>query len=99
MNQKVLLDYCQKKGIHVTAYSPLGAGTLINDPNIVAIGKKHNKTAAQVMVRYQFQRGVVAIPKSTKKEYIQENINVFDFELTDREMNALNDMKWSRWNL
>jgi diketogulonate reductase-like aldo/keto reductase len=93
MNQKELLDYCSKHGIHLTAYSPLGAGTLITDPTIVEIGKKHNKSAAQVMIRWQIQRGVVAIPKSTKKERIKENIEVFDFSLTDEEMKTLENMK------
>ena len=92
-NQRQLIDYCMGKGIHVTAYSPLGAGTLITNPTIVAMGKKHNKTAAQVMIRWQIQRGVVAIPKSTKKERIHENIDVFDFSLTEEEMKTLEDMK------
>ncbi len=93
MNQKELMDFCSKHGIHLTAYSPLGAGTLITDPTIVEIGKKHNKSAAQVMIRWQIQRGVVAIPKSTKKERIKENIEVFDFSLTDEEMKTLENMK------
>jgi diketogulonate reductase-like aldo/keto reductase len=92
VNQKELLDYCSKHGIHLTAYSPLGAGNLITDPTIVEIGKKHNKSAAQVMIRWQIQRGVVAIPKSTKKERIKENIEVFDFSLTDDEMKTLENM-------
>jgi diketogulonate reductase-like aldo/keto reductase len=92
VNQKELLDYCSKRGIHLTA-SPLAAGTLITDPTIVEIGKKHNKSAAQVMIRWQIQRGVIAIPKSTKKERIKENIEVFDFSLTDEEMKTLKNMK------
>ncbi len=57
------------------------------------MGKKHNKSAAQVIIRWQIQRGVVAIPKSTKRERIHENIDVFDFSLTDEEMKVLEDMK------
>ena len=92
-NQRQLIDYCKSKGIHVTAFSPLGSGTLITNPTIEAIGKKHKKSAALVMVRWQIERGVVAIPKSTKKERIKENIDVFDFSLTDEEMKTLEDMK------
>ena len=97
-NQDQLIDFCTKHGIHVTAYSPLGAGTLLTNPTIVGIGKKHNKSAAQVMIRWQIQRGVIAIPKSTKKEYIKENIDVFDFELTDQDMSVLDKMNWMKSN-
>ncbi|XP_054160698.1 9,11-endoperoxide prostaglandin H2 reductase-like [Oppia nitens] len=93
LNQQPLIDYCTKQGIHLTAYSPLGAGTLIKDPTITAIGKRYNKTAAQVLIRYEVQRGIIAIPKSLKKNYIKENIDVFDFELTTDDMKTLNDMK------
>jgi len=92
-NQRELIEYCNRYGILLTAFSPLGAGSLVTDPTIVEIGKKHNKSAAQVMIRWQIQRGVVAIPKSTKKERIKENIEVFDFSLTDNEMKTLEDMK------
>ncbi|CAG2109294.1 unnamed protein product [Medioppia subpectinata] len=92
-NQRQLIDYCRKYDIHLTAYSPLGAGTLIKNPTIVSIGKSHNKSAATVMIRWQVQRGVVAIPKSTKNAYIIENIDVFDWTLTDNEMKVLEDMK------
>ena len=92
-NQRQLIDYCNSKGIHVTAYSPLGAGTLLSDSTIVSIGKRYKKSAAQVMIRWQIQRGVVAIPKSTKKERIRENIDVFDFTLTDEELKTLENMK------
>ena len=92
-SQKQLIDFCKGKGIQVTAYSPLGAGTLVTNPTIVKIGQKYKKTAAQVMIRWQIQRGVVAIPKSTKRDRIDENINVFDFSLTAEDMKTLEDMK------
>ncbi|CAG2104893.1 unnamed protein product [Medioppia subpectinata] len=93
VNQRQLISYSNKHGIHLTAYSPLGAGTLIKNPTIVEIGKSHNKSAATVMIRWQVQRGVVAIPKSLKLNYIKENIDVFDWTLTDNEMKVLEDMK------
>jgi diketogulonate reductase-like aldo/keto reductase len=64
LNQDDTIDYCKKHDIAVTGYSPLGTGHLIDDPTLTAIGKKHNKTSAQVMIRWQIQRGLVVIPKS-----------------------------------
>jgi len=92
MNQDETIAHCDKLGIAVTGYSPLGTGTLINDPTLTEIGKKHNKSAAQVMIRWQIQRKLVVIPKSVHKERIVENFNVFDFELTADEMNTIHNM-------
>jgi len=93
LNQDDTIDYCKKHDIAVTGYSPLGTGTLISDPTLTAIGKKHNKTSAQVMIRWQIQRGLVVIPKSVHKERIIENFNVFDFELTADEMKTVHDIR------
>ena len=87
-----IIDYCKRHGIQVTAYSPLGSGSLIKHPGIAQIANNHNKSTAQVMIRWQLQRGVVVIPKSTKKERIRDNFNVFDFSLTEDEMKALNSL-------
>jgi diketogulonate reductase-like aldo/keto reductase len=92
MNQDELVDYCKKQDIAITGYSPLGQGSLINDHTLVDIGKKHNKTSAQVMIRWQIQRELVVIPKSVHKERIIENFNVFDFELTADEMKTIHDL-------
>ncbi|CAG2177435.1 unnamed protein product [Oppiella nova] len=87
--QSGYVDYSHTHNITVTAYSPLGTGTLVKDPKLVAIGQKHNKSAAQVMIRWQIQRGVIVIPKSVKKAYIQEDFEVFDFTLTADEMKQI----------
>ncbi|CAG2112657.1 unnamed protein product [Medioppia subpectinata] len=92
LSQRQLLDYCSRYKIRVTAYSPLGAGTLISNSKLISIGNKYNKTSAQVMIRWQIQRGVVAIPKSTKADRLRDNFNVFDFSLTDEEMNIIENM-------
>ena len=76
----------------MTAYSPLKHGRLIDDPKLVEIGKRHSKTAAQVMLRFQVQRGVIVIPKSTSKERQIENSKIFDFELTVKEMREIEYM-------
>jgi methylglyoxal/glyoxal reductase len=84
-----LIDYCNKHGIAVTAYSPLGSGRLLEDSKIKEIAEKHNKSPAQVLILFQIQRGVITIPRSTQKERIQENFNIFDFTLTKEEMEEI----------
>ncbi|XP_054157609.1 9,11-endoperoxide prostaglandin H2 reductase-like [Oppia nitens] len=92
-NQNKTIDWCNKNNITVTGYSPLGTGAILRDPTLVKIGKAINKTTAQVAIRWQIQRQLVVIPKSTKKNRIIENFDVFDFELTDNQMRQINSIK------
>ena len=77
-------------GIHVTCWFPLGGamsnGALLKDPAIIAIAEAHGKTPAQVILRWHMQEGFSAIPGASNPDYIKENIQIFDFELTDEEM-------------
>ena len=92
LTQDQTVEYCNKLGISVTGYSPLGTGHLVDNPILADIGKKHNKSAAQVAIKWQIQRGLVVIPKSTHKKYIKEDFEVFDFELTADEMKKVHSI-------
>lgn len=86
--QTEALSWMEKYHAQPEAWAPFGEGRggLFQDPTLAAIGRKYGKTVAQVVLRWHLQRGVVVIPKSTHKERMQENLNVFDFTLTDAEM-------------
>ena len=89
--QKVAGEILKKYGTQLMAWSPLAQGknNLFTNETLVEIGEKYGKTAAQVNLRFLIQSGVVVIPKSTHKERMDENFNLFDFSLTDDEMNRL----------
>ncbi|WP_144376691.1 aldo/keto reductase [Paenibacillus sp. FSL A5-0031] len=89
LTQKELIDYCKKQGIQIEAWSPLMQGQLLDHPVLKEIAEKHNKSIAQVILRWDLQHGIVTIPKSTKEHRIIENSNVFDFELSESEQSRI----------
>jgi diketogulonate reductase-like aldo/keto reductase len=89
LTQKELHAFCKKEGIQLEAWSPLKRGQLLNEPTLVEIAQKYNKSVAQVILRWDLQNEVVTIPKSTKEHRIIENSNVFDFELTREDMDRI----------
>lgn len=96
-SQSELVAFCQKNGIAVTAYSPLGsAGDLANKPLtdqvVLEIAQAHGKTPAQILIRWLLQRDIIAIPKSVQEQRIVENSQVFDFTLSEVEMQRINDL-------
>lgn len=88
-----VVPYMHNLGIVMQAWYPFGGrghtGEILNDPTIVEIAEAHDRTAAQVILRWHLQRGVVAIPGSSNPDHIRENISVFDFLLTDEEMERI----------
>lgn len=87
----------KKYGVKMEAWAPFGEGrnNLFTNETLVSIGKKYNKSSAQVMLRWLIQRGVIVACKSTHIERMQENINVFDFELTEEDMNSIKTLDTS----
>lgn len=87
--QKELLDYCLEHHVQLVAYRPFGKGELLQEPLFAFLGKKYAKSAAQVILRWLIQKNIPAIPKASSKEHLKENIDVFDFSLSETEMTAL----------
>jgi 2,5-diketo-D-gluconate reductase A len=89
LTQDALLEYDTSHKIITQAWSPLARGKILEEEMLATLGAKHGKSVAQVVLRWHIQRGVAVIPKSNSKDRITENINVFDFELSDQEMAAI----------
>ncbi len=90
--QKGLLDFCRASKIQLEAYSPLTRAERLNHTKVLAIAAGHKRSPAQVLIRWSLQHGLVAIPKSIRRERILENSRVFDFSLTGEEMETLNSL-------
>lgn len=89
LSQVELRHFCEENDIAVTAWSPLGRGRVLQDETIAAIGEKYGKSVAQTIIRWHLQSGHIVIPKSVTPSRIEENANVFDFELTAEDMAAI----------
>jgi 2,5-diketo-D-gluconate reductase A len=92
LNQAELRAVNAEYGIVTEAYGPLGVGKLLDNPTIATVAQAHDKTPAQVLIRWSIQLGNVVIPRSANPERIKSNLDVFDFELTDDEMATLNGL-------
>jgi len=92
--QRELRDYCERHGIQVESWSPIGGskGNLLENETLGHIAKVHEKSPAQVAIRWHLQNSLIVIPKSTNVERIWQNINVFDFELSDNEMTTIDSL-------
>jgi 2,5-diketo-D-gluconate reductase B len=89
LNQDKVIASCRKQGMAVVAYSPIARGGATGDKLLEKIGKAHGKTAAQICLRWLVQQGIVVIPRTSKVERLEENFELFDFELSDAEMRKI----------
>ncbi|ORY08067.1 NADP-dependent oxidoreductase domain-containing protein [Clohesyomyces aquaticus] len=87
--RKDIAEWCKKRGVILEAYSPVVRATKTNDPLLVPLAKKYGKTTAQILLRWSLQMGFVPLPKSVTKSRIEENAQLYDFELTEEEMKKL----------
>lgn len=92
MQDNEILNMCREKGIVFEAWSPLGSGACLKDDTIMEIGKKYNKSVAQVIIRWILQKGIVVFPKSVNEGRIKENADVFNFELSADEVKIIDNL-------
>lgn len=86
LTQDALLSFCKNEGIRPVAWSPLGRGKLLEEPVIQKIAERHGKNAAQVILRWDIEKGVATIPKTVRKERMRANADLFDFDLSQDEV-------------
>jgi 2,5-diketo-D-gluconate reductase A len=87
--RRALLEACEQREVVLEAYSPLTTGRSLRDERLAGIAERNGRTPAQVLLRWAVQRGIPVIPKSTRRERIVENAQIFDFALSDGDMEAL----------
>jgi 2,5-diketo-D-gluconate reductase A len=92
LQQQELREVHAQLGIATEAWSPLGQGSLLSNPTVTAVAEAHGKTPAQVLIRWHIQLGNIVIPKSVTPERIVSNFDVFDFELSERDMASISSL-------
>lgn len=99
-NQEAVRAYCKEHGIQVESWSPLsggaGSASLLQNPTLLDLAEKYGKSPAQIVIHWHIQHGLIVIPKSVHPERIRQNIDVFDFELTNDEMLSIDSIESSR---
>lgn len=90
--QKKLIEYLNKEQIAIEAWSPLARGRVVEEPLLIDIGQKYQKSSSQVTLRWHVQKDLIVIPKSVNPLRIAENMQIFDFELTETEMRQIDSL-------
>jgi diketogulonate reductase-like aldo/keto reductase len=91
--QAELVTYCHAHQMLLEAYSPLGTGKIFDVPKMKKLAQKYGKTVAQIAIRWSLQKGYLPLPKSITPNYIRQNIDVFDFELSDEDVRRITELK------
>ena len=90
--QKEVVSYCQEHNVLLEAYSPLGTGKIFDVPEMQELSDKYGKTISQIAIRWSLQHGFLPLPKSVTPSRIEENLAVFDFELSDEDMQRIDQL-------
>ncbi len=88
-----IVQDCRRRGILLEGYSPLGTGNLLQNPEILRIAEKYGKSAAQICLRWSVQREFIPLPKSVTPQRIQQNAAIFDFEISEQDMEILTNLQ------
>ena len=87
-----MVDYCNEHNIQLVAWSPIMRGKIFSNELIMSLSEKYKKTIVQIVLRWHIERGVVPIPKSSNEERIKENFDIFDFNISSEDINAINSL-------
>lgn len=93
--QQECVDYCRRNGIVVEAWSPLGTGRLLDNELLVRLAEKYGKSVAQLCIRWALQNGTAPLPKSVTPSRIEQNLDVYDFKISDADMKAIDAMPYA----
>jgi 2,5-diketo-D-gluconate reductase A len=91
-HSRSMLEFCRDHGIVIQAYSPLTRAERLDDGRLQEIASRYERTPAQILIHWNLQLGTVPLPKANRKQHLEENIDVFDFEIRDADMSALNGL-------
>lgn len=92
LQHQELRAFCRERQIHIQAYSPLTRGLRLNDPRLLKLARRHDKSSAQILIRWSLEQGLITLPKSVHPERQAQNLNVFDFELSPQALSTLNGL-------
>jgi 2,5-diketo-D-gluconate reductase B len=92
LDQSALLQLARERDLQLVAYTPIAKGKVASEPVIVEIAHAHDRTPVQVTLRWLVQQGIAAIPKAARRDHLEENFGIFDFELTDAELDAITSL-------
>lgn len=92
--RKETIEFCREKGIVIEAWAPLGKGKMLNNETLLNISRKYKKSVAQICLKWCLQNSVIPLPKSSSEERMKQNLDLFDFEISDEDMKTINNMKF-----
>ncbi|MBJ7448972.1 MAG: aldo/keto reductase [Parachlamydiales bacterium] len=90
--QKKLLDFCNLNEVQLISYRSFGKGALLDDPDLLTLGKKYNKTSAQIILRWLYQQEIPSIPKAKDEDHLNENFDILDFDMITAEMDLISKL-------